>query len=156
MSPRIAYNDKEVDLLARLIRSEALGEGQEGMLLVGNVVVNRVAVSCDVFRNVTTITEAVYQKNAFAGVNTPLFNGPINALDRELALRTINGYRNAPATYALWFKNPGVWQLKLKKIQKALIYALFFCQTFCVFVSYFLVCCVIISLWGVYYAYQYF
>ena len=86
MSPRIAYNDKEVDLLARLIRSEALGEGQEGMLLVGNVAVNRVA---------------------FAGVNTPLFNGPINALERELALRTINGYRNAPATYALWFKNPG-------------------------------------------------
>ncbi|WP_455683215.1 cell wall hydrolase [Thomasclavelia sp.] len=108
MSPRIAYNDREVDLLARLIRSEALGEGQEGMLLVGNVVVNRVVASCDVFRNVTTITEAVYQKNAFAGVNTPIFNGPINALDRELALRTINGYRNAPATNALWFKNPGM------------------------------------------------
>ena len=44
MSPRIAYNDKEVDLLARLIRSEALGEGQEGMLLVGNVAVNRVVL----------------------------------------------------------------------------------------------------------------
>ena len=29
---------EEVDLLARLIKSEALGEGEEGMLLVGNVV----------------------------------------------------------------------------------------------------------------------
>ena len=43
MSSRIAYNSKEVELLARLIKAEALGEGQEGMLLVGNVVVNRVA-----------------------------------------------------------------------------------------------------------------
>ena len=37
------------------------------MLLVGNVVVNRVAAVCDVFKNVV-ITEAIYQKNAFAGV----------------------------------------------------------------------------------------
>ena len=35
MSSRIAYNSKEVELLARLIKAEALGEGQEGMLLVG-------------------------------------------------------------------------------------------------------------------------
>ena len=80
MSSRIAYNSKEVELLARLIKAEALGEGQEGMLLVGNVVVNRVAAVCDVFKNVVTITEAIYQKNAFAGVGTDLFNGPVNTL----------------------------------------------------------------------------
>lgn len=107
MSSRIAYNSKEVELLARLMKSEAYGEGQEGMLLVGNVVINRVAAVCDVFRRVTTITEAVYQKNAFAGVDTPLFDGPVNSKEKELALKTIKGYRNAPATYALWFKNPG-------------------------------------------------
>ena len=33
---RISYTEKEVELLARLIKSEALGEGEEGMLLVGN------------------------------------------------------------------------------------------------------------------------
>ncbi len=43
---------EEVDLLARLIKSEALGEGEQGMLLVGNVVINRVVANCDVFRNV--------------------------------------------------------------------------------------------------------
>lgn len=107
MSQRVAYNSQEVVLLARLIRSEALGEGQEGMLLVGNVVINRVVASCDVFRNVLTITEAIYQKNAFAGVDTPLFDGPVNTKEKELALKTIKGYRNAPATSALWFKNPG-------------------------------------------------
>lgn len=53
------------------------------------------------------ITEAIYQKNAFAGVGTDLFNGPVNTKEKELALKTIKGYRNAPATYALWFKNPG-------------------------------------------------
>ena len=50
MSSRIAYNSKEVELLARLIKAEALGEGQEGMLLVGNVVVNRVAAVCEIGR----------------------------------------------------------------------------------------------------------
>ena len=59
MSSRIAYNSKEVELLARLIKAEALGEGQEGMLLVGNVLVNRVAAVSDVFKNVVTITEAI-------------------------------------------------------------------------------------------------
>lgn len=107
MSSRVAYNSREVDLLARLIKAEALGEGQEGMLLVGNVVINRVAAVCDVFRDVVSITDAIYQKNAFAGVGTNLFNGPANAKEKELALRTIKGYRNAPATYSLWFKNPG-------------------------------------------------
>lgn len=107
MSNRITYNNKEVDLLARLVKSEALGEGEEGMLLVGNVVVNRVVANCDVFRNVVTLTEAIYQENAFSGVGTPLFNGPVNAKERSIALRTIKSYRNAPATYALWFKNPG-------------------------------------------------
>lgn len=38
----IAFNAKELDLLARLMRAEAEGEGQLGMLLVGNVAVNRV------------------------------------------------------------------------------------------------------------------
>ena len=45
---RISYTEKEVELLARLIKSEALGEGEEGMLLVGNVIVNRVVANCDI------------------------------------------------------------------------------------------------------------
>ena len=91
---RIKYSTEEVDLLARLIKSEALGEGEQGMLLVGNVVINRVVAICDVFRNTRTITEVVYQKNAFSGVGTPLFNEPVNELLRQIALRCINGYRN--------------------------------------------------------------
>ena len=107
MSPRILYNDSDVDLLARIMKAEALGEGEEGMLMVGNVVVIRVVANCDVFKDTRTISEVVYQKNAFSGVGQPLFNQPVNAKEKELALRNIDGYRIEPATNALWFKNPG-------------------------------------------------
>ena len=43
---RIAYTDKELQLLARLMRAEAEGEGKMGMLLVGNVCVNRAFANC--------------------------------------------------------------------------------------------------------------
>ena len=95
---RISYTEKEVELLARLIKSEALGEGEEGMLLVGNVVVNRVVANCDIFRNVRTISEVVYQTNQFAGVGQPLFNEPVSQNEKDIALRCINGYRNEPRT----------------------------------------------------------
>lgn len=104
---RVAYTEKEVELLARLIKSEALGEGEEGMLLVGTVVINRVVATCDVFKNTRTITEVIYQKNAFSGVDTPLFNQAVNAKEKELAQRCIDGYRNEPSANSLWFKNPG-------------------------------------------------
>lgn len=107
MSPRVAYTEKEIELLARLIRSEALGEGEEGMLLVGNVVINRATANCDVFRKTPSITDVIYQKNAFAGVNTPLFNSGIRQIDLDNARKVIFGYRNEPAYNALWFKNPG-------------------------------------------------
>ena len=37
----ISYTSKEVDQMARLMRAEAIGEGELGMLMVGNVIVNR-------------------------------------------------------------------------------------------------------------------
>ena len=107
LSPRIVYNDNDVNLLAKIMKAEALGEGDQGMLLVGNVIVNRVVANCDVFRDTRNIYEVVYQKNAFAGVGQPLFNAPVNAKEKELALKNINGYRSEAATNALWFKNPG-------------------------------------------------
>ena len=107
MSPRIQYTDNDIELLARIMKAEALGEGDEGMLMVGNVVVNRVVANCDVFKNTRNISEVIYQKNAFSGVGQPLFNQAVNEKEKELALRNINGYRVEPATNALWFKNPG-------------------------------------------------
>ncbi len=77
------------------------------MLLVGNVVINRVVANCDVFRETRTISDVIYQTNAFAGVNTPLFVGSATAKEKELAERNIKGYRAEPANRALWYRNPG-------------------------------------------------
>ena len=63
----IKYNDKEKDLLARIMRSEALGDGDLGMLMVGNVIVNRAIADCLTFKNIRTINDVIYQKNQFYG-----------------------------------------------------------------------------------------
>lgn len=40
----------DVDLMARLLRAEAEGEGKQGMLLVGNVGINRLRANCSDFK----------------------------------------------------------------------------------------------------------
>ena len=57
----IKYTEKELDLLARLMRAEAVGEGSLGMLMVGNVVVNRAIANCLTFKNSNTIYDVIYQ-----------------------------------------------------------------------------------------------
>ena len=68
----LKYSSKELDLCARLMRAEALSDGELGMLMVGNVVTNRVLASCLTFKNIKTITDAVYQKNQFVGTTSSL------------------------------------------------------------------------------------
>ena len=48
----VNYTTKELDLLARIMRAEAQTEGDLGMLMVGNVVVNRVIADCYTFKNI--------------------------------------------------------------------------------------------------------
>ena len=55
----VNYTSKELDLVARLMRAEALGEGNLGMLMVGNVIVNRAIASCDTFKNIRTLYDVV-------------------------------------------------------------------------------------------------
>ena len=57
----IKYTEKEMELLARLMRAEAVGEGDLGMLMVGNVGVNRVLADCLTFKDVTTLSQMIYQ-----------------------------------------------------------------------------------------------
>ncbi|QKE76080.1 hypothetical protein HPK19_25075 (plasmid) [Arthrobacter citreus] len=67
---RIKYNEKDVDVLARLIRAEAEGEGKQCMLAVGCVVVNRALVTCSDFKDVDTVRQAIgaYQKQSMAAL----------------------------------------------------------------------------------------
>ena len=107
VSKLINYTEEEVDLLARLMRAEALGEGELGMLMVGNVVVNRVISTCYSFKDIDTIKKAIYQMpGGFAGINTGLFKEAPSSEDKELALSCLNGDTFYPATHALWFYAP--------------------------------------------------
>ena len=103
----ISYTAKEIELLARIMRAEALNEGELGMLMVGNVVVNRALADCLTFKNINTITEAIYQKNQFVGINSSLFQSSPTKKELELAKRILSGEYYYPATNALWFYAPG-------------------------------------------------
>ena len=103
----IEYTDNDVDMLARIMRAEALNEGELGMLMVGNVVVNRVLANCLTFKNITSIYQAIYQKNQFSGINSSLYQSAATTYEKDLAKRVLNGEYYYPATHALWFYYPG-------------------------------------------------
>lgn len=102
----INYTDRDLDLLARIMRAEALGEGDLGMLMVGNVVVNRVLADCLTFKNTNDISSVIYQKNQFVGANSSLFNAAATTTEKQLAKRILIGEYYYPATNALWFYAP--------------------------------------------------
>ncbi len=104
----IKYSNKELDLCARLMRAEALAEGDLAMLMVGNVIVNRAIANCLDFKNIRTITDVVYQKpGGFVGTNSSLFNsGSATTKEKDLAKRVLKGEYYHPATNALWFYAP--------------------------------------------------
>jgi len=104
---RIKASSKDIDTLARLLRAEAEGEGERGMLLVGNVVVNRALADCLDFRNVRTIPDVVFQSpGGFEATQFGYFYQKARDRDRRLAQRVINGERIYPATNSLWYFRP--------------------------------------------------
>lgn len=103
----VKYTEKELDTLARLMRAEAVGDGELGMLMVGDVVINRTLATCYTFRQTPTINDTIYQTpGGFAGVRSNLFYSNPTIKERELAQRVINGEYYYPATHALWFYAP--------------------------------------------------
>ncbi len=103
----VPHNEQEVKLLARLMRAEAEGDGDLGMLLVGNVGVNRAKVNCSDFKNIRTITQMVYQSpGGFEATQKGYFYQPAREKDIRLARRVLKGETFSPAERALWFFNP--------------------------------------------------
>lgn len=100
----LEYNELDVDYLGRAMRAEAIGEGEYGMLLVGNVIVNRALCSSPDFKNANTIQDVIFQTpGGFACINSDLFQTPATKYEREIALRVIKGEKFWPATRALWY-----------------------------------------------------
>lgn len=103
----IAYNDREVELLARLMRAEAEGDGLEGMLMVGNVGVNRVLAECLDFTDIRSLQQMVFQRpGGFEATTKGYFYQRARPEDIQLARRVIAGERFHPANRALWFFMP--------------------------------------------------
>ena len=105
----INYSSKELDLCARLMRAEALGEGNLGMLMVGNVGVNRVIANCLTFKDITSVYKMIYQSpGGFSGTNSSLFYGNPTEKEKLLAKKVLRGEYYYPATNSLWFYAPSV------------------------------------------------
>lgn len=103
----IKTNSENTKMLARLMRAEAEGEGELGMLMVGNVGVNRVRGNCMDFRNIRSIPDMVYQSpGGFEATQKGYFYQSAREKDIRLAERVINGERQHPASNALWFFRP--------------------------------------------------
>ncbi len=103
----VAHNEKEVELLARLMRAEAEGEGELGMLMVGNAGINRVLADCLDFINIRTINDMVFQSpGGFEATQKGYFYQRARDIDMRLAERILQGERQHPATNSLWFFMP--------------------------------------------------
>ncbi|WP_089964399.1 cell wall hydrolase [Lihuaxuella thermophila] len=99
--------ESHVKLLARLMRAEAEGEGPLGMLMVGNVGVNRVLGDCLDFRGIRNIWQMVFQTpGGFEAVQKSYFYQRAREKDIRLARKAVRGERYSPARYGLWFFRP--------------------------------------------------
>lgn len=103
----IKSTDKGVDLLARLLRAEAEGEGDLGMLMVGNVGVNRILSDCLDFKGLRSIDQMVFQSpGGFEATQKGYFYQRARGNEKKLAQRVIDGQRFHPATNSLWYFRP--------------------------------------------------
>lgn len=98
---------EHVRQLARLMRAEAEGEGKLGMLMVGNVGINRVVANCLDFKDVRSIPNMVYQSpGGFEAIQKPYFYQRARQSELRLARQVIKGWKYHPASYSLWFFKP--------------------------------------------------
>jgi len=109
--PRVKYTDADVALMARMMRAEAEGEGKQGMLYVGNVIVNRAKADCLDFKKVRSIRQVIFQVQggnySFEAVQKGnLFYNRARSVEKRLAKKNLDYWAQHPAKYALWYFNP--------------------------------------------------
>jgi N-acetylmuramoyl-L-alanine amidase len=97
---RVSLNRSEVDILAKVIYSEARGEPYVGQVAVGAVVLNR--IQSDLFPN--TIREVVFQDGAFTAINDGQYWLQPNATAYLAALDALRGWD--PTYNAMYYFNP--------------------------------------------------
>ncbi|WP_096185931.1 cell wall hydrolase [Evansella halocellulosilytica] len=103
----IQTNSEDVKLLARLMRAEAEGEGELGMLKAGNTMVNRVRARCLDFEDINDVERMVFQSpGGFEAVQKGYFYQRAREREQRLARKLIQGNRYGPAEFSLWFFRP--------------------------------------------------
>jgi N-acetylmuramoyl-L-alanine amidase len=102
----VKATESDINLLARLLRAEAEGEGLQGMLLVGNVGINRIRANCSDFKGIRTIPQMVYQPHAFEATTHSYFYQRVREQEKRLARRAVKGESFWPAKYSLWYFRP--------------------------------------------------
>lgn len=103
----IKATQNDIKTLARLMRAEAEEDGELGMLMVGNVGVNRVLAYCLDFTDIRTVDQMVYQSpGGFEATQKGYFYQRARERDMRLARRVVRGERQHPASNALWFFRP--------------------------------------------------
>lgn len=91
-------SDEEIDLLALVTMAEAEGESEEGKRLVIDTILNRVDSELKYFPD--TITDVIYQKNAFSS----MWNGRVDRCYvkddiRQLVIEELNDRTNYEVMY---------------------------------------------------------
>ncbi|MBD2869763.1 spore cortex-lytic enzyme [Paenibacillus arenilitoris] len=97
---KVSVNQKELDLLARIIYAEARGESYKGQVAVGAVVMNRLASSS--FPD--TIRGVIEQPRAFTAVDDGQYYLKPDSTAYKAALEAVRGYD--PTSGALYYFNP--------------------------------------------------
>ncbi|WP_129600814.1 cell wall hydrolase [Anaerophilus nitritogenes] len=111
----MSYSDRE--LLARIIRCEAGGEGENGMKAVATVVMNRVRVPYgeyhrigqgDIRKVITQPGQFDCMRSVLAGKPNPqtIWSNPPEQIHYDIADWAIAGNRLFTIGYSLWYFNP--------------------------------------------------
>ncbi|EKS4343109.1 MULTISPECIES: cell wall hydrolase [Clostridium] len=111
----MAYSDRE--LLARIIKCEAGGEGQNGMQAVATVVMNRVRVPYGEYHRIGQgdLRNIIYQPGQFdcvrdvlRGIPNPqtIWATPPEQVHYDIADWALSGNRLYNIGYSLWYFNP--------------------------------------------------
>ena len=109
----MAYSDLE--LLARIVKCEAGGEGENGMKAVASVVMNRVNITYGEYSRYKTVRAVVFQPRQFVcametvggGYNAQnIYNMALEQIHWDIAEWAMAGHRLTNLGTALWFFNP--------------------------------------------------
>ena len=109
----MAYSDLEI--LARIIKCEAGGEGENGMKAVASVVMNRVNITYGEYSRYKTVRAVVFQPRQFVcAMETVggeynaqnIYNMSLEQIHWDIAEWAMAGHRLTNLGAALWFFNP--------------------------------------------------